>query len=191
VVFLDRPPAGLEADSVLLDNFGGARTAVEHLLAHGHRRIAMVGDTGDLFTAAERLAGYRHALEAAGVPVSEELVRLGTHDAAQAERVVDELLALPPDRRPTALFAGNNRNAVGALRALRTTPPMALVGFDDFELADLLATPATVVRHDSHRMGAHAAALAFARLDGGDHPPRRVIVPTELVVRGSGEIPPP
>ena len=82
----------------------------------------------------------------------------------------DELLALPPDRRPTALFAGNNRNAVGALRALRdAAPPVALVGFDDFELADLLATPATVVRHDSHRMGAHAAALAFARLDGGDH----------------------
>jgi LacI family transcriptional regulator, galactose operon repressor len=191
VVFLDRPPAGLEADCVLLDNFGGARTAVEHLLAHGHRRIAMVGDTEELFTATERLAGYRHALEAAGVPVNDELIRLGTHDAAQAERVVDELLALPPDRRPTALFAGNNRNSVGALRALRSAPPVALVGFDDFELADLLATPATVVRHDSQRMGAHAAALAFARLDGGDHPPRQVIVPTELVVRGSGEIPPP
>jgi LacI family transcriptional regulator len=192
VVFLDRPPVGLEADSVLLDNFGGARTAVEHLLAHGHRRIAVVGDMDELFTAAERLAGYRHALEAAGVPVRDELIRLGTHDAAQAERVVLELLALPPDRRPTALFAGNNRNAVGALRALRTAPHrVAFVGFDDFELADLLALPATVVRHDSQQMGAHAAALAFARLDGGEHPPRRVIVPTELVVRGSGEVPPP
>ena len=191
VVFLDRPPVGIAADAVLLDNFGGARSAAEHLLAHGHRRIAMVGDAEELIAAAERLAGFRHALEAAGVPVREELIRLGTHDAAQAERVVDELLALPPDRRPTALFAGNNRNAVGALRALRNAPPIALVGFDDFELADLLAAPATVVRHDSQRMGAHAAALAFARLDGGDHPPRQVIVPTELVVRGSGEIPPP
>jgi LacI family transcriptional regulator len=190
VVFLDRPPVGLEADCVLLDNFGGARTAVEHLLAHGHRRIAVVGDMDKLFTAAERLAGYRHALEAAGVPVRDELIRLGTHDAAQAERVVLELLALPPGRRPTALFAGNNRNAVGALRALRTASDrVALVGFDDFELADLLA--ATVVRHDSQQMGAHAAALAFARLDGSEHPPRRVIVPTQLVVRGSGEVPPP
>jgi len=192
VVFLDRPPVGVEADSVLLDNFGGARAAVEHLLAHGHRRIAMVGDTDALFTATERLAGYRHALQTAGVPVRPELIRLGTHDAAQAERVVHELLALPPDRRPTALFAGNNRNAVGALRALRAAPDrVALVGFDDFELADLLALPATVVRHDSQQMGAHAAALAFARLDGGEYPPRQVIVPTELIVRGSGEVPPP
>jgi LacI family transcriptional regulator len=149
----------------------------------------MVGDSAALFTATERLAGYRQALETAGVPAREELIRLGTHDAAHAERVVRELLELPPDRRPTALFAGNNRNAVGALRALRDVADKpALVGFDDFELADLLA--ATVVRHDSQQMGAHAAALAFERLDGEDRPARRVIVPTELVVRGSGEVPP-
>ena len=73
VVFVDRPPAGLDADVVLLDNLGGARSAVEHLLAHGHRRIAMVADPGELYTAAERLTGYREALEAAGIPVREEL----------------------------------------------------------------------------------------------------------------------
>lgn len=190
VVFLDRPPVGLEADCVLLDNLGGARQAVEHLLAHGHRRIAMVGDGAGLYTADERLAGYREALDAAGVTVRDELVRLGPHDAAHAERVVRELLALPSDRRPTALFAGNNRNAVGALRALRDAPrSLAVVGFDDFELADLL--DATVVRHDSQLMGARAATLAFERLDGVDRPPARVVVPTELVARGSGEVPPP
>ena len=192
VVFLDRPPAGLEADCVLLDNFGGARTAVEHLLAHGHRRIAMVGDTEALFTAAERLAGYRHALEAAGVPVRDELIRLGTHDAAQAERVVGRAARAaagpPPDRAVRRQQPQRRRRPARPAHARRR---LALVGFDDFELADLLATPATVVRHDSQQMGAHAAALAFARLDGGDHPPRQVVVPTELVVRGSGEIPPP
>jgi LacI family transcriptional regulator len=192
VVFLDRPPVGLDADCVLLDNLGGARRAVEHLLAHGHERIAVIADPDELYTAAERLAGYRQALAAAGVPVREELVRLGTHDTAHAEAVVRELLDLPPDRRPTALFAGNNRNAIGALRALRRAEQrLALVGFDDFETADLLAMPATVVRHDSQRMGAHAAALAFERLDGADHPARTVVVPTELVIRGSGEVPPP
>ncbi len=190
VVFVDRPPAGLDADVVLLDNLGGARAAVEHLLAHGHRRIAMVADPGELYTAAERLTGYREALEAAGIAVREELVRTGTHDAQHAEAAVHELLALPPDRRPTALFAGNNRNSVGALRALRGAEhELALVGFDDFELADLLAV--TVVRHDSQRLGTAAAAIAFARLDGSEEPPRRVVVPTELVIRGSGEVPPP
>ena len=123
------------------------------------------------------------------MPVRDELVRLGSHDSAQAEAVVHELLALPADRRPTALFAGNNRNTVGALHALRKADrALALVGFDDFELADVLGT--TVVRHDTSQMGAHGAALAFGRLEGGAGAPRRVVVPTELVVRGSGELPP-
>jgi LacI family transcriptional regulator len=189
VVFLDRPPSGIDADCVLLDNLGGARAATEHLLARGHERIAVVADPDDLFTAAERLAGHRQALDAAGVPVREDLLRLGTHDVAQAEAVVRELLALPADRRPTAVFAGNNRHTIGALRAINTAAsPVALVGFDDFELADLLGI--TVVRHETSQMGAHAAALAFERLDGGARAPRRVIVPTEVVVRGSGEVPP-
>jgi LacI family transcriptional regulator len=189
VVFLDRPPVGLEADCVLLDNLGGARAAVEHLLAHGHERIAVVADPAGLYTATERLAGYRQALDAAGVPVRDELVRLGSHDVAQAEEIVRELLALPPDRRPTAVFAGNNRHTVGVLRGLRGAErPVALVGFDDFELADLLGT--TVVHHDSGQLGAHATALAFERLDGASPPPRRLVVPTELVARGSGEVAP-
>jgi LacI family transcriptional regulator len=191
VVFLDRPPQGIAADAVLLDNHGGARAAVEHLLAQGHRRIAYLADPGELSTAAERLAGYRAAMEAAGVPVDSELVRLGTHDARQAEAVVRELLALPPGRRPTAIFTGNNRHTVGAVRALRgLEQEIALVGFDDFELADLLAMPTTVVRHDSYSLGAQAAALAFIRLDGDDDPPRRVVIPTALVPRGSGEVAP-
>jgi LacI family transcriptional regulator len=192
VVFIDRPPEGTEADTVLLDNLGGARAGVNHLLSQGHRRIAYIADPDSLYTAAERLAGYREAMEAADVPIAPELVRLGTHDAAQAERVVRELLALPAERRPTALFTSNNRNTVGALRALRGLEhEIALVGFDDFELADLLAMPTTVVRYDNHDLGRHAAALAFARLDGDAEPPRRIVVPTTLVRRGSGEVPPP
>jgi LacI family transcriptional regulator, galactose operon repressor len=190
VVFLDRPPSGMAADTVLLDNHGGARAAVEHLLAQGHRRIAYVADPAELSTAAERLAGYHAAMAAAGVAVDEELVRLGTHDDRQAETVVRELLALAPGSRPTAIFTGNNRNTIGALRALRGLErEIALVGFDDFELAELLAVPTTVVRHDSQRLGAEAARLAFERLDGDTQPPRRIVVPTELVARGSGEVP--
>jgi LacI family transcriptional regulator len=191
VVFVDRPPGGIDADTVLLDNRGGARGAIEHLLAQGHRRIACVADPDRLYTASERLQGFREAMDAAGVAVDPDLVRLDTHSADPAESVVRELLALPPDRRPTAIFTGNNRHTVGALRALRgLEQEVALVGFDDFELADLLVMPTTVVRHDSQQLGRHAAELAFMRLDGRDGPPRRVVVPTELVIRGSGEVPP-
>ena len=87
---------------------------------------------------------------------------------------------------PTALFTANNRNTIGALHALRDAPgPVALAGFDDFELADLLGT--TVVRADPWKLGEQGAELAFARLDGDDGPPRTVTIPTELVPRGSGE----
>jgi LacI family transcriptional regulator len=191
IVFLDRPPGGVEADTVLLDNLGGARAGVEHLLRQGHERIAFVGDPPELYTAAERLAGYRAALVDAGVELREELVRPGSHDATGAERTIRALLQLPPDRRPTALFTSNNRNTVGALRALRDAPrPIALVGFDDFELADMLPTPVTVVRHSPEEMGTIAAELAYARLDDGARAPERRTIAVELVIRGSGELPP-
>ncbi len=79
---------------------------------------------------------------------------------------------------------------VGAVRALRATSrPVALVGFDDFELADLLATPVTVVAQDPAELGRRAAQLLFARLDGDGGPSRTVVVPTRLITRGSGEVP--
>lgn len=191
VVFLDRPPHGIEADTVLADNIGGARAAVEHLLAQGHERVAFVGDGRSVFTAAERLAGYEAALSAAGIAAAGELVRDGSHDADDAERVVGELLALPAARRPTALFCANNRNTLGALRALRATGTRtALVGFDDFELADMLATPVTVVRQAPERMGEIAAELAYARRADDAVPVRRRTIPCELVPRGSGELAP-
>jgi LacI family transcriptional regulator len=191
IVFLDRPPGDIEADTVLLDNLGGTRTAVEHLLGQGHERIGFVGDAPHLYTAAERLAGYRAALADAGRSPRDELLRTGSHDAPHAERAVRELLELPPDRRPTALFTSNNRNTVGALRALRAAPhPIAIVGFDDFELADMLPTPVTVVRHAPEEMGRIAAELAYARLDDGARPPQRRTIGLELVIRGSGEVPP-
>jgi LacI family transcriptional regulator, galactose operon repressor len=188
VVFLDRPPAGVAADMILLDNVGGARLAVEHLLAHGHRRIGVVGDAPSFSTVLERLEGYRLALAAAGLPVEDSLVRLSPHNTAEAESVADALLAQRDP--PTAIFTTNNRMSIGVLRALRGRGRrIALVGFDDFELADMLATPITVVAHDPSEMGRLGAELLFARLAGNDGPPKRLVLTTTLVVRGSGEIP--
>jgi LacI family transcriptional regulator len=188
VVFLDRPPGRLEADAVLLDNEGGARAGVDHLLAQGHRRIGLIGDPPELFTLAERVRGYRAALAARGVDFDETLLRLGAHDVAQAEMSARALLQLPDP--PTAIFAANNRVSVGALRALKSVDAeVARVGFDVFELADMLPVPVTVVRHDPAELGRRAAELLFARLDGDGGAPQTVILRTELVVRGSGEVP--
>jgi len=182
VVFVDRPPEGLEADTVLLDNIGGARAAVEHLLRLGHRRVAMIGDDQRIFTARERKRGFCEALRAGGVEPDEALVRLDVHDAATAEAVTRELLSLPSP--PTALFAANNRIVTGALRALAAADcELALVSFDDLELADLLAVPVSAVSYDAAELGRVAARLLAKRLDGDAGPPERVVLPTTLIRR--------
>jgi LacI family transcriptional regulator len=187
IVFLDRPPGNVDADAILLDNVGGARAAVLHLLERGHRRIAMIADAPRIFTAVERLRGYREALAEHGLPVDGSLVRLGPHDVSGAEAAARDLLGGPDP--PTAIFAGNNRMTLGVLRALagdgRAT---ALVGFDDVELGELLRVPVTVVAYDAAELGRQGAELVCRRLEGEAGPPERRVLPTELVVRGSGEL---
>lgn len=182
IVSLDRPATDLEADSVVFDNAGGAMLAVEHLLANGYRRIAMVADAPTIYTMAERHRGYVAALADAGLEVEPELVRRGLHDAEAAAEAVAELLAL--DEPPDAIFAGNNRAAIGALHALRASGrQVGLVGFDDFELADHLGV--TAVAASPEAMGRHGADLLFARLRGDERPPQHVVLATQLVARRS------
>jgi LacI family transcriptional regulator len=187
-VFLDRPPDGLTADTVLIDNAGGARRAAEHLLAHGHRRIALVADLARMAPQRQRIDGFMRAMTAAGSDAWRPYLRTDVHDAGKAERTVRDLLALDPP--PTALFAANNRLTTGALRALRGDPhPPALIGFDDFDLADVLGI--TVVAHDAVAMGREAARLALRRVNGHSGPAQTVVIPTSVIPRGSGERPLP
>jgi LacI family transcriptional regulator len=189
IVFVDRPATGIAADAIVLDNVGGARRGVEHLLGLGHRRIGFVGDSALLQTAQERLTGYRQALTAAGVPFDPALVRFGSPRSELAEVAARQLLT--GDDPPTAIFAENNRTCVGVVRALRVLDRRAaVVGFDDFELADLLAVPMTVVGYDPGEMGRAAAELLFSRMAGDTRPPQTIVIPTRLIVRGSGELAP-
>ncbi len=191
LVFVDRLPRFIDADAVVSDNVGGARRAVDHLLAMGHRRIAFLGDRLSVFTAVERRQGYRQALGAAGVAPDPELERSGLVDSDAGEAAVGELLDVADP--PTALFTGQNLITIGAVRALRERGlqrEIALVGFDDFLLADMVEPGVTVVRQDPSALGRHAAELLFSQLDGYRGESRLVVVPTELVVRGSGEIEP-
>jgi LacI family transcriptional regulator len=184
LVFLDRPPEDIVADTIVLDNVGGVRQAVEHLLQQRHRRIGLVGDLGRLSTHRERFAAFESVMTEAGITNWQRFVRSDCHDVEAAERAVHDLLALKP--APTALFTTNNRITIGALRAIRgLAEPPALIGFDDFDLADLLGV--TVVAHDPERMGELGADLIVSRLAGEHGRARRVLLPTELLTRGSGE----
>ncbi len=174
---------------MLSRSFEGAREGVAHLIAHGHRRIGFIGDLPHIHTAAERLRGYREAMAEAGAPVDERWVSMGP---TGAERVAAEAARMLSGPEPvTALFAGNNRVTVTALRVLADrAEPVALVGFDDIELGDLLRPGVTVVAQDAALIGRTAADLLFGRLEGEPARPRRVELPTRLIVRGSGEVAP-
>ncbi|MGW2180698.1 LacI family DNA-binding transcriptional regulator [Streptomyces sp. NPDC001732] len=183
-VFLDRPPVNLRADTVLIDNAQGARSAIEALLTQGHERIGVLSDWLSIHTMRERLGAAEAALEEAGVPYRPDLVQFGLHTIEDTEKAVVEMLT--STRPPTALFALNNRLTLGALSALnRHGGDTVLVGFDDFETASLMPRPLTLVTYDAYELGRTGAELLFARIHGDTSRPKTVILPTALVERST------
>jgi LacI family transcriptional regulator len=191
LVFVDRPPRFIDADTVVSDNAGGADAAVCHLLAGGHVRIGFLGDRPEIHTAVERLRGYREALARHGIGLDPALIRHPLLRADEAFEATRELVLGP--RPPTALFTSQNLITIGAVRALHELElehSIALVGFDDVTFADVVKPGLSVVAQAPADVGRTAAELLFARLDGDRSPSRRVVLPTTLVARGSGELPP-
>ncbi|AGZ38931.1 LacI family DNA-binding transcriptional regulator [Actinoplanes friuliensis] len=187
VVFVDRTATGFTGDSVLARNAAGASAAVRHLIAYGHRRIVFLGDLSRITTTRERRRGYLDSVGAAGLRA---YTVEGLHDSVAAEAATRELFERA--RPPTALFTGQNLITIGAVRGLRALGrhhDVALVGFDDFPLADLLEPAVTVIAQDPAAMGRAAAQALFARIDGDTKEPREISVATTLIPRGSGEIP--
>lgn len=191
MVFVDREPRLLDSDAVVSDNRTGAINAVNHLLAAGHRRIAYLGDQLSIATAAQRFDGYRYALELARVTVDEQII---WHEASSEETAIEtttRMLRLADP--PTALFTGQNLITIDACRALRALDlqdKVAMVGFDDFPLADMLRPGITVIAQDVMAIGKLAAEILFRRLDGDRSPAQTHVLPTRLITRGSGEIGP-
>lgn len=191
MVFIDREPVGIEADAVVTDNAAGAAKAAAHLISHGHTKLAYLGDRDDIQTARERRRGFVEELGRAGIPTSSVPVRDGLHNEEAAWRAARELLA--SDNPPSAIFSSQNLVTFGAMRALKevgASRRVALVGFDDFTLADVMDPGITVIAQHPERIGRLAAERLLARIDGDASPARTYVVPTELIARGSGELPP-
>lgn len=191
IVFVDRLATFYEADSVVVDNRAGASNAIRHLASYGHHRIAYLGDIPAKWTAAERYLGYLEGIALERIRLDPALVAQGLGSIEAAQKATTELLTR--EQPPTALFTSQNLITIGAIRALQELSlqqKIALVGFDDFLLADLLTPPVSVIAQDPVALGRTAAELLFARLNGDQQPPQNIVLQTQLIVRGSGEIRP-
>jgi LacI family transcriptional regulator len=186
IVFIDRSPARITADSVVEDDHGGAYQATRHFIGHGHRRIAFIGDSVATVTTARRLDGYRAALRDAGIAEDPQLVVLGvTADVDAAKSVVDLVGLGEP---PTALFSSNAWCTIGIIPALQAAGHNALplTSFGDFPLAEAIQPPPSVIDQDPVSVGRVAATRLFERID---HPHRRLkrklVLPVPLIIRGT------
>ncbi|MFL6116688.1 MAG: LacI family DNA-binding transcriptional regulator [Catenulispora sp.] len=185
VVAVDRMVRLDGVDTVTVDNREGTAAAAARLRDLGHRRVAYFGDLTMIWTARERYAGFVSVFP----DLPGALVRRDLHNSGAAESAAREVLALPEP--PTAFVSGQNLITIGIRRVLQNAGlehRIALAGFDDFPLAELLTPGVSVIAQDPAALGAEAARLLFARLDGHDGPARHSVVPTRYVARGSGEI---
>lgn len=193
IVVVDRQVAGLEVDSVVVDNEEGGHRAVKHLLEAGHTRIGIVCDHLELGSTAERFAGYQRALQEHLLPPDGRFVAVAGPSREGAHEAVLRLLSLPD--RPTALFCSDTFMTSGALLAARELglampDELSVVGFDDSDLLQITRPSVTTVQQPLPELGRRAGELLLERLQGEDAPPRHVRLSTHLVVRESTGEPP-
>jgi LacI family transcriptional regulator len=194
VVILDRRIPNVRIDTVRCDSEGGAYALIRHLLELGHTRVAVLSGPRTVSTAIDRVTGYRRAMQAAGLDVSEELAMHGEFNQASGYAMAQQALALDP--RPTALFAANNFIAIGAYRALRDAglhvpEDVSLVAFDDLPAPLVMEPFLTVAAQPAYEMGQKATELLLARLSGeGPADCQEIVLPTEVIVRRSSGPPP-
>jgi DNA-binding LacI/PurR family transcriptional regulator len=188
VVYMDGPPLGMTADAVLSDSRSGAILATKHLLDQGHRRIAYIGARRDVYTIRERRMGYEDELRRWGIAPDPALIiedaNEGTAEAAARELAMS-------GNPPHAIFSGQNLCTIGVIRGLRSAQAqqrIALVGFDDLPMSDLLDPGLTVIAQNPEQIGTRAAERLFQRLDGDVSDASTSLVPVRLIERGSGEI---
>jgi LacI family transcriptional regulator len=189
LVFVDRAVPGPPVPSVLLDNVEAARTATQHLLDLGHRRVAMITGRPGISTTSERLSGYRAALDVSGIAYDPSLVTDGHSRVEDARIAMERLLAL--DDRPTALLVGNNLMTIGAVLAidqhgLGIPRDVAMVGFDDAVWADAFRPRLTTIAQPTYEFGRTAGELLMRRIESpGTDVPARIRLPGRLIIRES------
>jgi LacI family transcriptional regulator len=191
-VLIDRRIDGIKADTVMGDSLGGAEKVVEHLIKLGHRRIALINGPLGVSTAKDRLEGYKNCLRKHGIAVEEALIKVGQFERGSGYEKTLELMCMNPP--PTAIFACNNFLALGAIRALREKgvripEDVALVSFDDIEIASVIHPFLTAVTQPAYTIGTIATEILIDRIEGrigkDSDSGKTVVLQTELIVRES------
>lgn len=189
-VAFGRSSPELDFPYVDVDGAAGLRQATEHLLAHGHRRIAALAWPAESRVGNDRLAGYIAALQTAGVPVDPALMARGEGTFAFGQSATEQWLRLPPEQRPTAIVAVTDTMAVGAMRAcqeqnLTVGRDLAVVGFDDAPMSQYLWPPLTSIHQPIRQAGHKCIEILIALLEGRRLEQQQVLLTPELVVRAS------
>ncbi len=188
IVFIDRKMEGVTAPAVLSENEEGAYQATRYLIEQGHRRIGIVLGLPHVSTTTERLAGYRRALDEAGITEDQSLIVYGLSQVNGARRASVKLLKA--SNRPTAVFATNNLMTIGLMMAIRDLElhcpqDVSVIGFDDFDWSAAFEPPLTTVAQDPYLIGKEAVEILFANLSHTDRAITEIRIPTRLIPRGS------
>ena len=176
------------AVTVSCTNWEGGKTATEHLLELGHRRIALISGDVDFLPGSERLHGYRAALEESGIKPDNQYMFTGTYTFGSGHDAAEQILQLP--ELPTAVFAINDRSALGAIRAfeqhgLRVPADISVIGFDNSPGVELMNPPLTTIRQPMAEMGRLAVQVLAELAEGHQPTSNRIKLATGLVVRAS------
>jgi LacI family transcriptional regulator len=193
VVSIDPHTGPADLPSVESDSLGGALQATRHLLELGHRRIGFLAGRPDLRSASLREAGYRRALQDAGIAFDPALVRSGFFLTALAREPARALLSMPD--RPTAIFAANDLSGIAILQVaaelgIRVPEDLSVIGFDDIPEASQMTPPLTTIRQPMQRLGTTAVDLLMSLMGGTEPEAMRVQLPTRLVRRATTGPPP-
>jgi len=187
-VLLDREIDSVETDCILANNIMAADQATEHLIQHNRRRIAFISGPGGSPDSNARFNGYQHALEKYGLPISPSLVESGDFRQPSGHKAMNRLLdqKYPPD----AVFAANDEMAIGAMEAIRsrglkTPEDVAVVGFDDIQMASYAQPALTTVRQPMRQFGAMAVQQLLRRINDPSVDAKTIILPTQLIIRQS------
>ena len=189
IVAFDRPLAGSDTDCVLVENRNGAEEATQHLIAHGHKRIVCVGYDEDTYTISQRVKGFTFYMNFSGLKPE---VKFGLLTLDDVRKWLDGVLE--SKHRPTAIFSVNQRTSAHVLQALnergvQVPKQMALVGFDDFDLAAVVTPPLTTVAQFPVEIAQRAMGLLLKRIQGVKDETEtlraKIMLPVKLIVRAS------